>query len=137
MKEYVLGFLFNDSGSRVALIHKNRPAHLAGLWNGLGGKIEASDANPWIAMCREFTEETGANTPTWLMEGEYVGSATDHDRDEGWKMFVFSARSTGILNTVFTAEDEEVNVFDMDNLPPNLAPSVKKFLTLGAPENWR
>lgn len=63
--EFVLGFRFCRepvTGRRlVAVIRKNRPAYLAGLYNGVGGKIEPLE--PEVdAMVREFREETGVQT---------------------------------------------------------------------------
>jgi len=55
---YVLGFVFNKSRTKVALIKKNRPEWQAGKLNGIGGKIEENEACV-DAMSREFLEETG------------------------------------------------------------------------------
>lgn len=38
-KDYVVGFMFNDRGSSVVLITKNRPSIQAGLLNGPGGAM--------------------------------------------------------------------------------------------------
>lgn len=63
-QDYVVGFLFKEKRSRVALIRKNRPDWQFGLLNGIGGKIEPGEA-PDDAMVREFEEETGARTCAW------------------------------------------------------------------------
>ena len=55
---YVLSFVFNPALTRVLLIKKNRPASLAGRWNGIGGKIE-QDEQPIDAAHRELFEEAG------------------------------------------------------------------------------
>lgn len=53
----VLGFFFNQERSRVLLILKNRPDHLKGMYNGVGGKCEHREK--YIdAIVREFKEET-------------------------------------------------------------------------------
>src|SRR5579875_1366427 len=59
---YVLGFAFNKEKTKVLLIRKNRPQWQAGLFNGIGGKIESYDVLPVKAMVREFIEETGLST---------------------------------------------------------------------------
>lgn len=80
---YVLGFCFSLDESEVALIQKSRPKWQAGLFNGVGGKVEFSES-PEHAMVREFEEETGVKT----VESE-------------WRLVV-----------VLEGEDFEVHVFD-------------------------
>ena len=62
--EYVVGFAFSPTRSRVHLIRKDRPAWQRGLYNGVGGKIEEGET-PHQAMIREFKEEAGLNVPNW------------------------------------------------------------------------
>lgn len=62
MKRYVAGFLFNKSGTEVALVIKNKPEWQTGKANGIGGKIEPDDVTVYHAMVREFYEETGVQT---------------------------------------------------------------------------
>lgn len=64
MKNYVLGFLFDERFERVVLILKKRPQWQAGRYNGVGGHIEDGE-HPMEAMRREFEEETGVNVTTW------------------------------------------------------------------------
>jgi 8-oxo-dGTP diphosphatase len=66
---YVVGFLFNRDLTQVVLIKKNRPRWQAGLYNGVGGKIEASDKDYYEAMVREFKEETGKECTRWDLFG--------------------------------------------------------------------
>lgn len=63
-KKYVLGFVFSEDKSKVALINKLRPEWQKDYLNGIGGKVEESDINEFSAMSREFEEETGV-----LIEG--------------------------------------------------------------------
>lgn len=60
--DYVVGFLFRDNRTSVVLVRKNKPAWQAGLFNGVGGKIESTET-PAEAMVREFMEETGVTVP--------------------------------------------------------------------------
>jgi len=66
MTEYCLGFYFNKSREEVILIGKRKPPWQAGKFNGVGGKIELNklgeSEGPWVAMLREFEEETGVKT---------------------------------------------------------------------------
>jgi 8-oxo-dGTP pyrophosphatase MutT (NUDIX family) len=74
-KAYVVGFAFGP-GKRVALIKKTKPEWQAGLFNGVGGKVEDFDDDIHCAMVREFEEETGVKTfiKDWHL---YLEIATD------------------------------------------------------------
>ncbi len=115
MKEYVLGFAFNESGSLVCLILKNRPEWQKGNLNGIGGKLEPTDDSIETAMIREFKEETGLDTTTsdWryfaCMDFIYDvmgGSAKVHC----FKMF------SDKIKECQTMEDEEVVLIDVNAL---------------------
>lgn len=91
---YVVGFLFRNEGSEVALILKNKPAWQLGQYNGIGGKIETFDQSPWHAMAREFQEETGA-----LVEaGDWREFAVMHWRDA--KIHFFTATRDVALQSI-------------------------------------
>jgi 8-oxo-dGTP diphosphatase len=64
MKNYSLGFAFNEDLSGLLLIAKTHPAWQAGKLNGIGGRIE-QDEVPADAMVREFFEETGLLREGW------------------------------------------------------------------------
>ena len=64
MKRYVVGFLFRNNGTEVALVRKLKPEWQRGRLNGIGGKIEPNEDSR-AAMMREFAEETGANVDDW------------------------------------------------------------------------
>jgi 8-oxo-dGTP diphosphatase len=68
MKEAVVGFLFSENLEEVLLIKKARPDWQRGKLNGVGGKIEKTDASPAAAMAREFEEETGMIVPAIAWE---------------------------------------------------------------------
>lgn len=61
-KWYVLGFAFDAKKENVVLIEKQKPAWQKDKFNGVGGKVELSDASIHDAMVREFFEETGVVT---------------------------------------------------------------------------
>lgn len=63
--EYVCGFAFDRTAYRVVLIRKTKPQWQAGLWNGVGGKVEPGESLV-RAMSREFEEETGLEVPEGL-----------------------------------------------------------------------
>lgn len=65
--QYVVGFAFAlsaDSLRHVLLIEKQRPNWQRGLYNGVGGKIEAAETATQ-AMAREFKKETGLAWEAW------------------------------------------------------------------------
>lgn len=101
MIDYVNGFCFNSAGDKLVLIHKKRPKWMAGMLNGVGGKIEAGESC-FGAMVREFAEETGVTTRAsdWTYRMEMIG----HD----WWMHVFTCFSDDIYNAACTTEDEEI-----------------------------
>jgi 8-oxo-dGTP diphosphatase len=70
MTEYVVGFMFSPEGRNVVLLVKAKPAWMAGLLNGVGGKVEPGEM-PLQAMVREFWEETGVQHEEWTRAGEY------------------------------------------------------------------
>lgn len=98
--DYVLGFLFSEDEQRVALIRKNRPNWQAGKLNGIGGKVEPTDAGIHEAMTREFREETGLVVPTW----DYFAAM----RGDGWRVHCY--RAFGPADDAKTVTDEEVAV---------------------------
>lgn len=65
-QHYVVGFAFDTPLRNVVLIRKTHPEWQAGLYNGVGGKVESNDLEydegTSHAMAREFWEETGLHT---------------------------------------------------------------------------
>ena len=61
---YVVGLLFSEDRSNMAVVRKLTPSWQHGLLNGPGGKIEG-DETPYAAMRREFLEETGVAISAW------------------------------------------------------------------------
>lgn len=115
MTKYVAGLLFNDDGSKVALIHKNHgPAAVVGRWNAIGGKrvnnsdLKLPDESADAAMSREFIEEAGVCckwTRFLILRGG------------DWEVTFFESFSSDRLAAVKTMESEEVRVFDLRELP--------------------
>lgn len=111
MQKYVVGFCFSVDHTHVAIILKNRPEYQAGLYNGLGGKVEPGEESH-DTMSREFEEETGVYI--WGKNWKHVGVKTD---DQDYYIDVYYARTDCVFNCK-TVEDEEVvvaSVADIDN----------------------
>lgn len=125
--DYVVGFAFDPSMDRVALIRKNRPEWQAGLLNGIGGKIERVNGGgriaeaPVAAMIREFKEEAGIVLHGWIDAGIVYG--------EGWKMHVFWAW-TDQLDNLMSTTDEKVEIHDTKNLPSDMVPNLSWLIPL-------
>lgn len=104
MVNYVLGFMFNYDETHVVLIKKNKPSFMAGLLNGLGGKIETGEA-PYDAMVREFNEEAGLKVQ-W-------NPLTSFSNPDGSVVFVYSC-FTNLYHNVRQMEEEELVKVDIN-----------------------
>lgn len=85
-------FLFNPSGEEVLLLERSPKKKLfPGLYTGIGGKIDIKDGenDPWLAMQREFEEETQI---PWneIREKKMVAQVSRREKEESILMFVFS-----------------------------------------------
>ena len=123
MKNYVTGFLFNQSESHVVLISKLNPAWQLGLFNGVGGKIEANETAVQ-AMSREFEEETGVAIANhqWTCFAQVNRPGVYHvDMFFAHSDLAFSAK---------TIEQEQVAIVELAKLPSNLVPNLNWLIPL-------
>jgi 8-oxo-dGTP pyrophosphatase MutT (NUDIX family) len=117
MITYVLGFLFDDHDSkiydRVVLVKKNRPLWQAGLYNGVGGRVER-DEEPLKAMIREFKEEAGIKIDTWH-EFAVLGN---WEICNNWQIHCFYAKSNINVNPTIprTMTDEPIIIADVSDV---------------------
>ncbi|HXF81575.1 MAG TPA: NUDIX domain-containing protein [bacterium] len=74
-------------GRRVLLLRRRRSPN-AGMWNGLGGKLEAGE-DPFAACVREVREETGLTIAAPVLRALLIVGV----RDTGalWIIYVFTA----------------------------------------------
>lgn len=72
-KLWSLGFLFTSGLGHVMLLRKGKSLH-AGLWNGIGGKLENNETYE-TSMVRECMEEAGIQTEkaNWKRAAKMVG----------------------------------------------------------------
>lgn len=105
LTQYAMGFVVSPDGSQVALLRKERPAHLVGLWMGPAGHVEDGET-PLQAIRREFLEEAGVDVPDWT----FVKVLEKPERP--CDLHLFFARHD--LSGVRTMTDEEVRVFEID-----------------------
>lgn len=113
---YTLSFIF-DEQRRVALIRKNRPASLAGRWNGIGGKVEStdldlswSDKRPdhYAAAARELYEEADLNVLPSELKLVAIYSTNDYE--------IRVTTAVKSLARAKTMTDEEVKVIHYTHL---------------------
>lgn len=111
MMRYVVGFMFSEDRSAVALIRKCKPEWQHGKLNGIGGKIEPNE-DAVQAMVREFKEETGADTEPgeWKHFAEAIG-VNNGDEAEEFHCDFFA--SVGSLQRLRSAEYEQVELWQI------------------------
>lgn len=85
ISQRTLCFLLRDR--QVLLLHR-RHAPNAGMWNGIGGKLEPGE-DPFAACIREVREETGLTITAPRLRGFLV--ITVQATGEVWIIYVFTA----------------------------------------------
>lgn len=110
MKQYVLGLAFSRKGDKIVFVEKQKPEWQKGMYNGVGGKIEAEDASPIDAMVREFQEETGTITEQTMWKHFSTMEGT------GFVVFCFVMFSN-VIYQCETMEEEKIEMFDVDKIP--------------------
>ncbi|HAR37750.1 MAG TPA: hypothetical protein DCS09_03770 [Porphyromonadaceae bacterium] len=117
MTQYVVGFAFTENRQEVALIQKARSRSgfewMIGKMNGIGGKVQGKE-NPFIAMSREFHEESGVVICPldWRWCGKFSG--------EDYEVIVFSVFSDKLRGVHTCSEEGEIHlvrVADISELP--------------------
>ena len=78
-------FLHTDT--RVLLLHRRHPPN-AGLWNGIGGKLNPGE-DPYVACIREVAEEAGLRIDHPALRAVLVISVKS--TGELWVIFTFTA----------------------------------------------
>lgn len=101
-RQLVVGFLFDEHFTHVALIRKLKPARQAGRFNGIGGKVEPLE-QPLTAMRREFNEEAGLDIETWNLFSKLTGPG-------GTEFDIYFYWAVGDVHAVRTMEAEHVSV---------------------------
>tara|TARA_R110000787_G_scaffold63273_5_gene142543 strand:+ start:57 stop:500 length:444 start_codon:yes stop_codon:yes gene_type:complete len=123
VKKYVTGLLFSQDASHVVLIKKINPLWQRGLFNGIGGKIEADESSV-DAMVREFFEETGVitNQADWTCYARIF-------RPKCYDVDVYFAHSD-LAFSAKTLEQEQVHIIKLTELPSNIIPNLQWLMPL-------
>ena len=133
MDRYVLGFLFDETKTKVLLLEAQKPEWQKDKWNGVGGSIELGES-PLDAMTREFHEEAGVFIPIadWnpCMYIEVL-------EPEKARVNVFTTFNTEALSMAKTQTEEALGVFRVNNIPPNVIPNLKWIIPMLSQElDW-
>ncbi len=123
MKKYTLGFIFNENMDKVLLIHKLVPAWQVGKINGLGGKMEEVE-DGLSCIVREIQEESGLITEKESWEFICKMHSLDFNID------TFGYIYTGDINDAKSLEAEQIEWFDVNNLPENVISNLKWLIPL-------
>lgn len=120
---YVVGYLFNDDGTEVALILKDHPAEQVGKLNGIGGRIERLEDSQ-MAMLREFEEETGVTVMDMVTKATELWQQTIYLQGPDWKVLYYRAFSTVLIEHLKAKTEwptsEPVVVVPVKDLPKNI-----------------
>jgi 8-oxo-dGTP diphosphatase len=118
MKRYTLGYIFTADLKKVLLVHKLAPEWQLGKLNAVGGKIEEGEESI-DCIVREVEEETTlkTNKKAWRYLGEMHG--------EPWRMEIFTYVYQKSLYDAKKAGKEEIQWFDINNLPENIIPNLR------------
>jgi 8-oxo-dGTP diphosphatase len=117
---YVLALLFTSDRRRVVLMRKTRPAWQAGRVNALGGKVLPGET-PAEAARREVREEAGVDVAAWEEFLVWV--------DPVYRMHALRAFDAKAEHA-HTAEDQEVFLAEVADLPPELIDNLRWLIPL-------
>jgi 8-oxo-dGTP diphosphatase len=110
----LLTLCFIHDDRRVLLIHRRRAPN-AGLWDGVGGKVEAGE-DPFAGCIREVREETGLAIDSPRLRALWV--VTARDTGQIWILFTFTAEvPQGELVASDEGDVEWVGLDRLDELP--------------------
>lgn len=123
MKRYALGFLFNASHTEILLVDKQSPEWQRGLFNGIGGKVEAEET-PLACLVRETKEESGLRTAhrDWMHLGDLAS--------EGWLVSVYTGTFFGDAALAKQTDHEDVGWFSIDALPERVIQNLRWLIPL-------
>jgi len=84
-----LGYVLSADGQQVLMVHRDRKPgdHHLGMYNGLGGKLEA-DEDIVSGMCREIREEAGIECDELFLRGT-ISWPGFGKQGEDWFGFLF------------------------------------------------
>jgi len=115
LKRYVVGFMFTEDRQQVLLIRKAKTRDglgwMLGRLNGIGGML-AEKENPFLAMSREFEEETGlfVNPLDWQWCGRYA-------RQDSHEVIAFRLFSDAARKETQSSDEGSIFLHRVDEVP--------------------
>lgn len=126
LRNYVVGFPYDPDTDSIALILKTHPKEQAGLYNGVGGRIEIGES-PVQAMVREAFEEANLETSkdNWLKfhYERHVSGTCLH--------FYICACTPYQWQHTQTTTEEEVHKFHLSKLPKKMMYNLHWLIPMG------
>jgi ADP-ribose pyrophosphatase YjhB (NUDIX family) len=120
---YVLGFAFNESGTRVALIHQQRgPA--TGALNGIGGRVRKTETYVQ-AMHRTFFTQAGVLVTSGWMPFAVI------EADDRRVMIYRADLTPQAWHAIHSESDEAVQRCSTGALPDQVHGDVASLVALG------
>lgn len=119
-------------GDQVALLHRQNTNWMNGHWGVVGGKVDVGESAIHAAM-REAKEEVGVNVNLGTNDVSAVLYRTANDRDDlsPWVDVIFEITAwEGELHNAEPDSHSEMKWFSRDELPENLTPFTKKYLSM-------
>jgi 8-oxo-dGTP pyrophosphatase MutT (NUDIX family) len=121
LPRYVVGFLFNNDRTGLALIQKLRPNWQAGFLNGVGGRVE-NDELPEQTMARESLEEFGVTPPKW---SHFATLQTSHEGEERIVYYFYAAHTETMRDITQPTDELPVKIYVNDLNQQLTIPNVK------------
>jgi 8-oxo-dGTP pyrophosphatase MutT (NUDIX family) len=130
-------FLFNNSG-QVLLLRRCNTGYEDGNYSVPAGHIDGGETAP-EAMLREAEEETGISIlpevlqPVGVMHRRNCADAKAPERID---FFFVTDKWTGRVDNRELQKCDDLSFFDLDNLPSNMVPYVRRALTNYRAGRW-
>ena len=127
---YTATFIFNEFGTNLLLIRKNKPEWQKGFLNAIGGKLEDDDFNTTTCAIREVKEETGISLNEDEIEQFHIMS---HD---GNYIYFFKSFTDKVYDYTQMEEEEFVLVDNVDEyIPENVIPNLNWLIPMALDNN--
>ncbi len=125
--KYTLCFVIDHAARSVLMLRRANPPR-AGLWNGVGGKIEPGE-QPLASVLREVAEETGLRLPSLRFGGVVTWSGAPDAGGSGGMYVYLAALPPGVDRAAVGPRETPEGLLDWLPLAaavrPGLAPVVE------------
>ncbi len=116
--------------SQILLIRRANTGYMDGMYSLPAGHVEARESSS-SAIIREIKEEIGIDVLVEKLKFVHVTHAMSDNRDHERVHFFFEITQwSGDLHNAEPSKCDELKWFDINKLPPNIAPEVAIVLPL-------